>query len=513
MLKRIFLLLWITGSVGQLWPQSPVSFHFVVTGDAHMYRYAAGEGKIHLGFKDDLLPHVKSGNVNGPGDFIIVAGDMDPFRRVLSSVRDVMGPDYGFYPVIGNHDVGGTNNHGQDFPEDNWQNAFEIVKYNRDSLKNVVQWGPEVASPGLSGSFEKDGVTYYTYYDSAGIYGAKYTSYSFDHENSHFIVIDEYATNSWGARGEGRIWNGLYEWLKNDLDSTDKENIFVFGHEPLWTSSSLNDAPVSRQEFWDLLKSHHVIAYFCGHVHDYAIADHDSIWEVRPSCAYEYTWKTHYAMIFVDSNVVKLKVYEMQPEGFRMVDARVLKGEGTVEPDNIPPEAVAGKDQTLFDGDGNGTEEVTLDGSGSSDSDGRIVSYAWYEDTVPLGSDPIRKVELPTGEHLIYLVVEDDQGARDTAYVKITVLGTVTKVSLSTRRSHLIIYPNPCLDDVHVVLDGKEKDTTLEVLNNTGRVLLLKRLYGSRKTTLHLGGFAPGVYFIRLTTWLSAVVSRIVLLP
>ncbi|NPA36365.1 MAG: metallophosphoesterase [Chlorobi bacterium] len=300
-------------------------FHFVVTADTHMYRYAKGDGKIHMGFKDSLLVYLKNGNTDGPGDFIIVAGDMDPFSRVRTAIRDVMGSDYGFYPVMGNHDVGGTNNHRNDFPENNWQNAFEIIKYNRDSLKGIVNFGPDQASPELSSTYEKDGKVYVSFYDSIGINGAKYTSYSFDHGNSHFVVLDEYATNNWGERGNGRIWPELFLWLKNDLESTDKENVFVFGHEPVWSHASLDTVPVSKKEFWNLLKNNNVIAYFCGHHHDYSAVRYQGVWEIRPSCGYEYVDKTHYSVISVDGNSVTLKTYRLESGGFALADEKVLK--------------------------------------------------------------------------------------------------------------------------------------------------------------------------------------------
>ncbi|MFQ5605654.1 MAG: DNRLRE domain-containing protein, partial [bacterium] len=60
--------------------------------------------------------------------------------------------------------------------------------------------------------------------------------------------------------------------------------------------------------------------------------------------------------------------------------------EGSVAPElviqyasggNLPPVANAGPDQTVTDSDNSGSENVTLDGSGSSDPDGSIASYDW----------------------------------------------------------------------------------------------------------------------------------------
>jgi K319-like protein len=85
--------------------------------------------------------------------------------------------------------------------------------------------------------------------------------------------------------------------------------------------------------------------------------------------------------------------------------------------------AVAGADQLLVDADGNGVQTVMLDGSGSSSSNGPIVSYTWSEGQTTLanGSSPTASVNLGLGSHLINLVVTDgaQQSATDSLSVTI----------------------------------------------------------------------------------------------
>jgi hypothetical protein len=91
-------------------------------------------------------------------------------------------------------------------------------------------------------------------------------------------------------------------------------------------------------------------------------------------------------------------------------------------PEPTPPVADAGFDQTVTDTDGNGSEQVTLDGSGSSDSDGAITSWVWtddLEDTIPDGE--ITTVTLSVGIHTITLTVTDDDGLTDTDTVTVTI--------------------------------------------------------------------------------------------
>jgi hypothetical protein len=65
---------------------------------------------------------------------------------------------------------------------------------------------------------------------------------------------------------------------------------------------------------------------------------------------------------------------------------------------------------------------VTLDGTASVDPDGSIVSYAWTENGVPLGSGVRPSVNLATGIHTILLTVTDDQGGTSQDLVTITIL-------------------------------------------------------------------------------------------
>jgi len=91
------------------------------------------------------------------------------------------------------------------------------------------------------------------------------------------------------------------------------------------------------------------------------------------------------------------------------------------EPPNAPPTADAGSDQTVTDTDNNGSQSVTLDGSGSSDSDGTISSYVWTEggSQIATGSGP--SVTLDVGVHTITLTVADNESATDDDTVTITV--------------------------------------------------------------------------------------------
>ena len=91
------------------------------------------------------------------------------------------------------------------------------------------------------------------------------------------------------------------------------------------------------------------------------------------------------------------------------------------EKPNDPPVANAGSDQLVHDADADGSETVTLDGSGSSDSDGTIASYVWKEGASQIATGVSPQVSLSTGVHTIELTVTDDDDATATDTVQITV--------------------------------------------------------------------------------------------
>ena len=71
---------------------------------------------------------------------------------------------------------------------------------------------------------------------------------------------------------------------------------------------------------------------------------------------------------------------------------------------------------------------VALDGSGSSDADGTIVSYEWYEGTTLLARGAKPAVTLGVGTHTLRLVVTDNDGATDDDDVVITVQNAISPV-------------------------------------------------------------------------------------
>lgn len=64
---------------------------------------------------------------------------------------------------------------------------------------------------------------------------------------------------------------------------------------------------------------------------------------------------------------------------------------------------------------------VTLDGRGSTDSDGFIVSYQWTEGSTVLSTASVDSAQFTLGEHLVTLTVTDNDGYVDTDQVRVIV--------------------------------------------------------------------------------------------
>jgi outer membrane autotransporter protein len=100
------------------------------------------------------------------------------------------------------------------------------------------------------------------------------------------------------------------------------------------------------------------------------------------------------------------------------------------------PTANAGPDRDIADSDGQPGESVTLDGSGSTDTDGTIASYEWSrvtgsETSEVLGTGQTLTVTLPDGQNDIILVVTDNAGNSSTDSAVITVADAPPETILS----------------------------------------------------------------------------------
>lgn len=86
--------------------------------------------------------------------------------------------------------------------------------------------------------------------------------YSFDESGVHFVAVD---SNQY--RSPRQI-----AWLDRDLAEAERKHaraIFVYSHEPAYSSQMHGNNEVAIRDYWPLMEKHHVSMYFGGHDHDY----------------------------------------------------------------------------------------------------------------------------------------------------------------------------------------------------------------------------------------------------
>jgi hypothetical protein len=124
-------------------------------------------------------------------------------------------------------------------------------------------------------------------------------TYSFDMGGCHFAVLAAYTMFYHGA-----FSNETIDWLDWDLGNAREAGLktFVVSHPPafpggghMWDSlpffnPTYNcdnydgrfgiDRRTERDRFWNILKKHGVVAYFCGHEHNIQIQEVEGVWHV-----------------------------------------------------------------------------------------------------------------------------------------------------------------------------------------------------------------------------------------
>jgi len=191
----------------------------------------------------------------GKGEFIIIPGDLDPPNATKDLISQILGTDYPLYPVVGNHEL------------DSLQYMAWLRQHNKDgtSLPRIVNQGPP---------------------------GCEETTYSFEWENSHFVILNQYYDGKSDTATDGDIVPELLAWLERDLVTNAKKHIFVFGHEPLIAipdmdngrirhqGNSLDQYPKNAFDFHQLLLKYNVTAYICGHTHNTSLSKINGLWQI-----------------------------------------------------------------------------------------------------------------------------------------------------------------------------------------------------------------------------------------
>lgn len=104
---------------------------------------------------------------------------------------------------------------------------------------------------------------------------------------------------------------------------------------------------------------------------------------------------------------------------------------------NTPPVALAGDDISR-ECEGNSMASITLDGSASYDEDNDPLTYAWFRDGNLFSTEVSPTLDLPLGDHLLTLVVDDGRGATDSDEVVVSVVdSTPPSISMILKKTTL----------------------------------------------------------------------------
>lgn len=265
----------------------PRGFHFDVTADMRGFTPPNHAGSAYFAGTCEAIRKC------GPGAFMIIAGDLDPLDRVRATLSEVLGPDYVWYPVVGNHE----------FREFDHMPHLRAVNAGGRKLPGIVRGGPP---------------------------GAEETCYSFDYEQAHFVVLNEYYDGQGDAVAGGDVSDALYAWLAEDLAANGEPFVFVCGHEPAvsmpdmstgrvrHSGDSLNAQPEHNHRFWSLLREYDVVAYICGHSHNTSVAKINGVWQLDAGHARglgDEGAPSTFMQVFVEPEAIWCHVYRADETG------------------------------------------------------------------------------------------------------------------------------------------------------------------------------------------------------
>ena len=261
------------------------NFAFIVTVDMRQYAGPEFESSQYFQGTCEAIRSV------GKGAFMVSPGDVDPPWNVRYTIDKVLGTDYLWYPVVGNHEV-----------ETKADMAW-LRDWGQGAVPNLIRKGPS---------------------------NGEETTYSFDYQNAHFVVLNQYYDGKSDIGTNGDVTDPLYQWLKADLEANTKPLTFIFGHEPIVSipdadngrhrheDDCLNAYPENNHRFHALLLEHDVTGFFCGHTHGYSAALINGLWQIDAGHARglgDTKARSTFLRVRVDGDNVSVDVYRDDASG------------------------------------------------------------------------------------------------------------------------------------------------------------------------------------------------------
>ena len=243
-------------------------------------------------------------------EFMVVTGDFPHLSQTEAIIDAQLGSNFLWYPVIGNHEM------------DDLTNDFNVIRDTKvPSLPNIVNHGPT---------------------------GSVNTTYSFDYENSHFVVVNPFwdgASNDHTSGGD--IPTALNNWVNADLTANAANHEFVFIHTPPFpehrhVGEDLDANPANRNAFITTLNSKGVESIFAGHTHYY---EHDTaadypllgnIHQVTNGSMRGADAPTTVTYVLVEGGTTTYKVYSWNGSAFTLLEQWTVGGSQPTQPPTAP---------------------------------------------------------------------------------------------------------------------------------------------------------------------------------
>jgi hypothetical protein len=165
---------------------------------------------------------------------------------------------------------------------------------------------------------------------------------------------------------------------------------------------------------------------------------------------------------FVDDILIgsEIEINQVFSLGQHLVTLEVTDDDGQSATDELTvivnqlPAANVGVDLVIEDIDSNGSEQVVLDASNSSDPDGTLVSYLWSVADTDIGSGETLNKTFDVGAHKVVLTVTDNFGSTAADSLTVFVARLDNAEPIADAGEDIESYANEGLDRLTVQLDG-----------------------------------------------------------
>jgi PKD repeat protein len=188
--------------------------------------------------------------------------------------------------------------------ESDWDNQFFSPQY--IYIQKLLSQLPYAAA---IGNHEGQGVLFEKYFPYSMFTSGRYY-YSMDYGPVHFTIIDQFTDYSVGSE--------QYNWLVNDLASSQKQWKILIFHKPGWSAGGHSNNTNVQTRIQPLCLEYDVKLVLNGHNHYYSRADVDGVMHIttggggaglsNPNASYPYIVKVdkshHFIKITVDGNTL-----------------------------------------------------------------------------------------------------------------------------------------------------------------------------------------------------------------